>query len=87
MHVEDFYDLTPFEFANAIEGYEEARREDWEMQRLFTTALLQPQTKTKLTPQKIVQFPWDVESARGTMKIISGDVAKKILEQRKKKPS
>lgn len=36
-------------------------KSDWERMRLTVSLLLQPHSKIKIEPDKILKFPWDVE--------------------------
>lgn len=73
MTIKEFYQLTPRQFYNKTKGYNEQRNEDiqqaWEIERFFTTALLNIHLKTtdKIEPQKLVKFPWDKNQKKRTM--------------------
>lgn len=63
MSVTDFDGLTPQEFTaigEAASRAEEARLHDaWERTRMLATIIVQPFVKSKITPKKLLQFPWD----------------------------
>lgn len=40
---------------------EEDVKSEWERMRLTVSLLLQPHSKKKLEPDKVLRFPWDVE--------------------------
>lgn len=53
--------LTPEEFAEVLEADAEKSHEEWERTRLLATLILQPYAKGILTPEKLLQFPWEKE--------------------------
>lgn len=73
--------MHPFEFQNAVEGYEDSRREEWTMQRLFTAAIVQSNSTKPVDPQKLIKFPWET-TKEGAAKIISGEDVQRILAER-----
>lgn len=70
LSVEEFRDLTGEEFAAIATSYEkrqeDAQRGEWERMRLLATIGIQPHIKDKMTPQRLLPFPWDHDKASGT---------------------
>lgn len=60
---DDFCRLTPTEFEHVYKAYSEKEDADykdaWGRMRLAATVLLQPHTKKKITPEKVIIFPWE----------------------------
>jgi len=58
-----FGDMTPREFANAVNGYAEdldqASRERWEQSRLIAYYAVAPHMKKGKTMQATIPLPWD----------------------------
>lgn len=65
MHLsyDDFCRLTREEFDVACKMFrnrqESRSRDDWERMRLLATICIQPHVKNKITPSKLIPFPWD----------------------------
>lgn len=63
MSFEDFCILTPKECTAACTAYREeseAREKSaWERMRLLANISIQPHIKKKITPRKMLPFPWD----------------------------
>lgn len=63
MRPDELYGMTPREFGNALEGFEELRnyneRQEWERMRLQTAALLNIHLKRKISPERLFRFEWD----------------------------
>lgn len=70
MKPDDFYTMTPRQFSNKVKGFTEREnektREQWEVMRFSTTALINVQLakKDKITPRQLVTFPWDKEEKK-----------------------
>jgi hypothetical protein len=68
MTVDELYDLTPRQFANAQKGFfdliQSKEREEWERQRFFTTALINVQLpkNSKIKTTELISFDWDKKS-------------------------
>ena len=64
----EFEDLRPEEFAEVSkawnDGQEARSREEWERMRMEATLLIQPHVKGKLTPQRLLPFPWEASDFR-----------------------
>ena len=64
----DLYGMTPREFANTAQGIQRRRLEDyrlqWETTRMMMFSFSSPYMKKKnATPQDVLLFPWEEESA------------------------
>lgn len=59
----DFCGLSLEEFGEVVkaysEGQEDTTRGDWERMRMLAAITIQPHTKTKITPKKLLPLPWD----------------------------
>lgn len=68
MSFEDFCLLTPKECTAACTAYREeseAREKSaWERMRLLANISIQPHIKKKITPRKMLPFPWDNGSGK-----------------------
>ncbi len=60
---DDFCRLTPDEFAAVCEAYhdheETLLHDQWERMRLLATINIHPHVKGKVTPERLLPFPWD----------------------------
>ena len=63
MSMDDFCRCTPSEFYAAYEAWNEMQtsreRGRWERIRMQCLCSMQPYSKSKLTPQDIMRFPWE----------------------------
>lgn len=63
LRTEDFLDMTPEEFEAVATAYEKRQEEqqqtDWERMRLLATIGIQPHITERMTPQRLLPFPWD----------------------------
>ncbi len=63
MSLDDFCRCTPEEFRAINEAWHECResqmRDDWERMRLLATIVIQPHTKKRISPEKLIPFVWD----------------------------
>ena len=61
----DFVACTPGEFSYICDAYtrsrDNAEREAWERTRMLATIVVQPHTRTPLSPQRLIPLPWDTE--------------------------
>lgn len=68
MRPEDFDGMTPGEFDAVAKAYFGRRRDDlrdrWNRMRLLATIVVQPHTRRKITPEKLLPLPWDEERIR-----------------------
>lgn len=60
---DDFCRLLPEEFEQIGKAYSERcaeeNRMEWERMRVLATITIQPHVKGKMTPQKLLPFPWE----------------------------
>ena len=79
---DDFCRLTPTEFEHIYKAYSDKEDADykdaWGRMRLAATVLLQPHTKKKITPEKVIIFPWEKKSSAP---VISKEQDKERLEK------
>ena len=67
---DDFCRLDFQEFAAVWQAYAEQRdtnyKDEWQRMRLLATIVIQPHLSKghKITPEKLLPFPWDREKAR-----------------------
>lgn len=65
---DDFCRLTREEFQHIYDAYQQDQelqyRTDWERARMLAAIVIQPHTKRKLTPQKLLPFPWEKKSKK-----------------------
>lgn len=63
MSLNEWKVLTPEEWACVAEAYahahSEAMHERWECMRMLATISVQPHVKNRLTPARLLPFPWD----------------------------
>lgn len=63
LRYDDFCRLELKEFRAVCKVFQEQREADdkaeWERMRLLATIVVQPHVKGKLTPQKLLPFPWE----------------------------
>ena len=74
MHLteEEFWEMTPRAFFNAVEGMIQQKREDYELRRLQTFCQVAAWVKIE-NPQKLWKYTWETEEE----KIIpAGDIEK-----------
>lgn len=59
----DFRQLTPGELEAALRAHREReelrRRDDWERMRLLAVMVMQPHCRKRLSPGKLLPFPWE----------------------------
>jgi len=63
----EFWKMTPREFSNACNGYNDkinrGLQNSWEQARLVATFIVNVNSqKKKYKPQELVKFPWESES-------------------------
>lgn len=63
LSLDDFCRLTPGEFEAVCKAWHEQReqvtQDNWERMRMSATIGIQPHIKGKITPQKLLPFPWE----------------------------
>ena len=69
MGLDDFCRLTLPEFAAALEAWRELReqadRAEWERVRLHACITISPHVKGKMSPQRLLPFPWEKKKPQG----------------------
>ncbi len=82
MSLDDFCALTPDEFTAVCTAYgdkaEADMHGDWERMRMLATITIQPHIKGKMTPDRLLPFPW--EKKREDVPIVGKDEAKARFE-------
>ena len=67
---DDFCRLTPDEFEAVCDAWHDDREhtlhDEWERMRLLATITIQPHVKGKLSPQRLLPFPWEWEKTKKT---------------------
>ncbi len=60
---DDFCRLTPDEFSDIVEAWQEHQetkdRGAWERTRILGAIVIQPHLKKSVTPKKLLPLPWD----------------------------
>lgn len=79
MGVEEWCGLTPTEWEAICAAYNEKRTADyeneWERMRMLATITIQPHVKGKLTPAKLLPYPWDNRKEETASEQVSKDEA------------
>jgi hypothetical protein len=89
MAYDDFWNMTPREFANALEGYRQRKdretKEMWEQTRVLASLIYNKPVygyKIKhLDKEKLLSFPWDSETKDFSEEIENIKEHRKWLEQ------
>lgn len=81
-----FYDMTPREFWNALEGNYEyqqnIQRENWVRERYFATSIINVQLgKEKIEPRDLITFDWEADKV---VELPTEEDMKRIIERDKK---
>lgn len=65
---DDFCRLTREEFQHIYDAYTQERESEyhteWERMRMLAAIMIQPHCKKKITPQKLLPFPWESEAKK-----------------------
>ena len=62
MSEDEFWDMTPRAFFNAVEGFTSLRRTDLEIQRLQTLFFVNCWAKKPISdPKQLWKYPWEME--------------------------
>lgn len=65
---DDFCKLGYDEFAAVYNAYASRRdadfKDEWQRMRLAATLVIQPHLKQKITPERLLPFPWEVQQKR-----------------------
>lgn len=60
---DDFCRLTPGEFQAAYDAWNDEEtaewHAEWERTRMLAAIVIQPHVKSKITPQRLLPFPWE----------------------------
>ena len=68
LSLDDFCRLTPGEFEAVCKAWhdlhEDEMRDSWERMRMSATIGIQPHIKGKITPEKLLPFPWEKSKKR-----------------------
>lgn len=68
MSYDDFCRLTPDEFEQVCkafaERHENNEQAEWERMRMLATITIQPHVKNKITPDKLLPFPWERKNSK-----------------------
>ena len=60
---DDFCRLTPIEFEHIYKEFRDKQdadyKDDWARMRMLAAIVIQPHLKKKVTPQKLLPFPWE----------------------------
>ena len=59
MSYDTFRSLTPDEYLASVKAHERETREAWERMRIMAAITIQPHVKGRMTPKKLLPFPWD----------------------------
>lgn len=64
----DFCRMSPLEFYHVSKAHREEQerlsRERWEIMRMEALIMIQPHIKDRITPKKLLPFPWDKTNGR-----------------------
>ncbi len=81
---DDFCRLLPEEFEQIGKAYSERcaeeNRMEWERMRVLATITIQPHVKGKMTPQKLLPFPWEKNKGQEGKKPVSKEEGRARLE-------
>lgn len=84
----DFCVLTPDEWAEVYRNYREMLDEreklEWERLRLLCAYTIQPHSRKKINPKKMMSFPWDNEKME-SQNLVSREVGRDRFEKMKQK--
>ncbi len=85
LSLDDFCRLTPGEFeavCKAWRDYEERMMQDsWERMRMNATITIQPHIKGKMTPERLLPFPWEKSKKKAEAPKVSAEEARKRFER------
>lgn len=78
--------MTPDEFEAVCKAYSDRGdaefKESWERTRMLATITIQPHVSKKITPRKLLPFPWDKETPQGDS---SKETPKLTAEEKKER--
>ena len=82
---EDFWNSTPREFNNRIEGFLELQqfnqRMEWERCRWATCLIIQPNVTKRLKPTDLIKFDWD-KKTKEQQKITAQELKQIMLKNK-----
>lgn len=85
----DFEGMDKDEFEAACASFadheEQAERSRWERARTLGLMSLQPWSRTRLTPEKVLPFPWDMKAPEPERVTMTKAERRKRMEAMKKK--
>lgn len=78
--------MTFYELETLMENLYLINQQDWEIARNLAYFIVQPQTKHRVNPQKLMSFPWDNEGQKikgASHNRISEDVKEQMMLEAK----
>ena len=85
MSLADFCQLTPGEFQAAYQAWtdraEQRERSAWERMRMQAVITIQPHVKGRVTPQRLLPFPWEKETKKPRRKPTTAEEDMKRFEE------
>jgi len=85
MALTDFCLLTPEEFQSAYQAWadmtEQRERSAWERMRIQAAITIQPHVKGRITPQRLLPFPWETQPKKPRRKATTAEEDKKRMEE------
>ena len=86
MSYDDFCRCDPDELEAIFKAYSEVRQEnrldEWERMRIAATIGIQPHVRRKITPQKLLPFPWDNKNKAATQKATAENMSSEDRRRR-----
>lgn len=83
MRIDDFYNMTPRNFANAQLGskaiFELKEQAEWERARWMACVIINPHLKRQIDPKKITRFPWEQNKKNNVE--YNQDIIDKIMKE------
>lgn len=88
---DDFCRLTPIEFEHIYKEFKDRQdadyKDEWERMRMLAAIVIQPHLKKKVTPQKLLPFPWESATKKQlgkTRQLTAAESLKRFEELAKK---
>ena len=85
MPLDDFCRLTPDEFGAVCKAWNERQeqlmRDGWERMRMNATIGIQPHVKGRVTPERLLPFPWEKSKKKAEAPKVSAEEARKRFER------
>lgn len=83
--MDDFCRCTPEEFEAICKAYHDQREADykteWDRIRWHASVTLQPHVKGKMSPKKLLPFPWEKQGKRKNRIEVSAEESKARFEK------